>query len=506
MTPPAKSAALRSASSGELDTPEAVEQARSRILPPRPVNRPPARAEARSDDRLVNFPSFEASRAPRKAAPAPAATKAAPDLGAELEAALMNDLESMVALFDQAARDGNAADPRAASSADPDQEALERLLSSIRQGDGAPRDAALPASMAPVVMTPEPEPAAEAAAEPATPPRRPASPRPEGRESRLAPPSPRQRRPRPDAANDVGSGAKVVARPAAQRPPRAQPIPALTEPSERRSYLKPAIAISALILVAAIGAGMTIRALTATSDPAPTETATAAPAMAAPAETSSAETSPTETSVAATPAAPQSSAPPLAASAEPAQSESAPAVATSDAPVRMAADNSLDAPSAAPATAAIADASPAPVRMAEPAAPAETASSSTPVPMTAPAPEPVAEPEVASAEPLPAVSEPAAAAPDLSASEAPPVAEAPVAAAPKVITSIPAGASSGGLQPGAATIASGVNLRSNPDNGAPVIGVLKTGTGVEIVGCKIWCEIVAGDKRGFVFQKFLSQS
>jgi hypothetical protein len=506
MTPPAKSAALRSASSGELDTPEAVEQARSRILPPRPVNRAPARAEARPDDRLVNFPSFEASRAPRKAAPAPAATEAAPDLGAELEAALMNDLESMVALFDQAARDGNAPDPRAAPSADPDQEALERLLTSIRQGDGAPRGAPLPASMAPVVVAPEAEPAAEIAAEPATPPHRPASPRPEGRENRLAPPSPRQRRPRPDAANDSGADAKVAPRapnrPAAQRPPRAEPLAALTEPSERRSYLKPAIAVSALILVAAIGAGMTIRALTATSDPAPTETATAAPAMAAPAETSSAETSPTETSVAATPAAPQTSAPPVAASPEPAATE------TGSSPVRMAADNSLDAPSAPPAAsmtaAEPADASPAPVRMAEPSAPAETASSSTPVPMTAPAPEPVAEPEVASAEPLPAVSEPAAATPELSASEAPPVAEAP--AAPKVIASIPAGSSSGGLQPGAATIASGVNLRSNPDNGAPVIGVLKTGTSVEIVGCKIWCEIVAGDKRGFVFQKFLSQS
>lgn len=492
MTPPAKSAALRSASSGDHDTSEAAEQARSRILPPRPVNRPPARAEARADDRLVSFPSFEASRASQKPAPAPAATETLPDLGAELEAALMNDLESMVALFDQAARDGNAADPKAAPSADPDQEALERLLTSIRQGDGAPRGAALPASVAPVVAIPEAEPAAEIPAEIVTPPpRRPASPRPEGRENRLAPPSPRQRKPRPDPANDVGSGAKVAARPTAQRPPRAQPIPALTEPSERRSYLKPAIAVSALILVAAIGAGMTIRALTATSDPAPAETATAAPAMAAP----------TETSAAAAPAAPKASEAPLAAAPEPAATETG-------SPVRMAADNSLDAPSAAPATAMApatpADASPAPVRMAEPAAPAETASSSTPVPMTAPAPEPVTEPEVASAEPLPAVSEPTAAAPDLSASAAPPVAEAP--AAPKVIASIPAGSSSGGLQPGAATIASGVNLRSNPDNGAPVIGVLKTGTSVEIVGCKIWCEIVAGDKRGFVFQKFLSQS
>lgn len=507
MTPPAKSAALRAASSGDLEPSDGVEQARSRILPPRPVNRPPARPGARSDDRLVSFPSFEASRAPRKPAPAPAASETAPDLGAELEAALMNDLESMVALFDQAARDGNAPDPRAEPSTDPDQEALERLLTSIRQGDGAPREAALPASVAPVVAVPEPEPAIEIAAEIAPPPRRPASPRPEGRENRLAPPSPRQRKPRPDAANDSGTGAKVAARPAPQRPPRAAPIPPLTEPSERRSYLKPAIAASALILLAAIGAGMTIRALTATSEPTPTETAAAAPATAAPAETSSAETSvaktsAAETSVAAAPTAPETS-------AAPAPTDSGATAATSDAPVRMAADNSADAPSApatAMAPAATAEASPAPVRMAEAAAPAETASSAAPIPMTAPAPEPVAEPEVASAEPLPAVSEPETAAPDLSASEAPPVAEAPVAAAPKAIASIPAGSSSGGLQPGAATIASGVNLRSNPDNGAPVIGVLKTGTGVEIVGCKIWCEIVAGDKRGFVFQKFLSQS
>lgn len=506
MTPPAKSAALRSASNGDLEPSDGVEQARARILPPRPVARSPARGEARRDDRLISFPSFEASRAPRKPVPAPAAPEAAPDLGAELEAALMNDLESMVALFDQAARDGNASDSRAAAPSDPDQEALERLLVSIRQGDGAPREAALPSDAAPIVAIPVAEPVAEVPPpQPQQQPRRPASPRPEGRERRLAPPSPRQRKAWQETADAAATAAAgqpsrdpATARPAAQRPPRAEPLPALTLPTERRSYLKPAIAASAVILLAAIGAGMTIRALTASNETTPTATAAAATAT---------------TAVAAAPAAPEASTPAPAAVPAPAATEPATTAEPSSSPVRLAADSSATASATVSPAAPLAEpaptteTAPAPVAMAEPVASPEPAASA-PIPMTAPAPEPAAEPQIAAAQPLPSDFQPATAAPDAGTAEAPvaTASEAPAAAEPKVIASIPAGASSGGLQPGAATIASGVNLRSNPDNGAPVIGVLKTGTSVEIVGCKGWCEVVAGDKRGFVYQKFLSQS
>lgn len=60
------------------------------------------------------------------------------------------------------------------------------------------------------------------------------------------------------------------------------------------------------------------------------------------------------------------------------------------------------------------------------------------------------------------------------------------------------------LQPGAARITSGVRLRGNPDNGAPTVGYLKPGAEVKVVQCKGWCEVVVGDKRGFVFKRFLA--
>lgn len=58
--------------------------------------------------------------------------------------------------------------------------------------------------------------------------------------------------------------------------------------------------------------------------------------------------------------------------------------------------------------------------------------------------------------------------------------------------------------PGPGRITDGVKLRANPDNGAPVIGLLGPGTAVQIVGCKGWCEVVAGEKRGFVYRRFLA--
>ncbi|MCX5581004.1 SH3 domain-containing protein [Kaistia terrae] len=110
-----------------------------------------------------------------------------------------------------------------------------------------------------------------------------------------------------------------------------------------------------------------------------------------------------------------------------------------------------------------------------------------------------------------------------SAVEAPPAVapeSAPVAAAPKPVAdpvpssevtaavpesvAVPAKAADTSLVPGPARITSGVKLRGNPDNGAPTIGLLKTGDQVQVVQCKGWCEVVASGKRGFVFKKFLA--
>jgi hypothetical protein len=65
-------------------------------------------------------------------------------------------------------------------------------------------------------------------------------------------------------------------------------------------------------------------------------------------------------------------------------------------------------------------------------------------------------------------------------------------------------AAAAGDQPGTARIASSVRLRGKPDNGAPTVGYLQKGTEVRVMDCKGWCEVVAGEKRGFVFKRFLT--
>ncbi len=522
MTPPGKSAALRlppyeedrSDGSSDLGFEAAIRNTAS------------ARAAARTSpqgsarDKLLAFPGFEASRpsartepvSPPRAEPASEA-----EFGSELEAALMSDLQSMVALFDEVARDPAPQPPAApivravepqrteapeaaaiTTGTDPDQEALERLLASIRQGDGAPRREPLPADLA--------EPArpaftiddllAEAPAEvsAATPRRDPTSPRPSARDERMAPPIPRSRKPIPAKApaGKAAAGKPLVAKRVGRGKlaSRAEPVPALRladSSSARRGYLKPAIALSALIVLAAIGAGMTIRALTARNDTAPSLAETSAPA------TASAAT----TTTAAVPAT--SPAPAAKTAAEPLTQSEAPAGPVAATP-RLAVDNSLPAAStAAPAAAS--------------APPAETAAATAAVaapaprvplePMVMAAPEPIKSASASAA--LPAAAE---AAPDLSDQGADGASARPAAAVatPKLATTASAAGATGGLPAGPARIASGVKLRTNPDNGAPVIAVLAQGAAVDVVSCKGWCEIVAGDKRGFVYQKFLAKA
>jgi hypothetical protein len=107
---------------------------------------------------------------------------------------------------------------------------------------------------------------------------------------------------------------------------------------------------------------------------------------------------------------------------------------------------------------------------------AETVPEATPEPTVAAAPTPAADPVPSSAD--------------------------TAAVAPSAI--VPAKAADASPVPGLARITSGVKLRGNPDNGAPTVGLLKTGDQVQVVQCKGWCEVVVDGKRGFVFKKFLA--
>ena len=51
-----------------------------------------------------------------------------------------------------------------------------------------------------------------------------------------------------------------------------------------------------------------------------------------------------------------------------------------------------------------------------------------------------------------------------------------------------------------ARIRSAVTLRSGPRRSASAIGTLEGGTKVKLYSCKSWCEVSAGDKRGWVYK------
>lgn len=118
-----------------------------------------------------------------------------------------------------------------------------------------------------------------------------------------------------------------------------------------------------------------------------------------------------------------------------------------------------------------------------------------PVQTETPAVEP---PRVAAAE----ADAPASAAPAEEA-QAPVPAPAP-APAPVPVAAARIPAPSGAAPSGSATVRSGVTMRAGADNKAAAIGTLKTGQQVQLVGCKLWCEVIADGKRGFVFNKFLA--
>jgi hypothetical protein len=61
------------------------------------------------------------------------------------------------------------------------------------------------------------------------------------------------------------------------------------------------------------------------------------------------------------------------------------------------------------------------------------------------------------------------------------------------------------VRPGRATINTFVNMRSKPDNAAPIVAILADGLSVKVIACDYWCEVEAGGKRGFVYRKFVSR-
>lgn len=140
----------------------------------------------------------------------------------------------------------------------------------------------------------------------------------------------------------------------------------------------------------------------------------------------------------------------------------------------------------------------------QPVTPSVRAAYAAPAVPSQPAPKPVAvatapvDEPVPTADPAIAAAEPDIAAPDAAVPAAAQSPVEPVAAAPA--RSVAAGSPA----PGPARITSGVKLRGNPDNGAPTVGLLKTGDRVQVVQCKGWCEVVVDGKRGFVFKKFLA--
>ena len=53
-------------------------------------------------------------------------------------------------------------------------------------------------------------------------------------------------------------------------------------------------------------------------------------------------------------------------------------------------------------------------------------------------------------------------------------------------------------------IRTAANMRSRPKSGSGIIMVVPQSATVQLVGCKVWCEIVYKGKRGYVYKDFLS--
>ena len=265
----------------------------------------------------------------------------------------------------------------------------------------------------------------------------------------------------------------------------------LEEPrSERRFAVnRPLVAIAVATLLVAGGALLTVQSLTANSDvPAAAEidagatTASVAPAEAPPPAVATKQSYERAAKDDALVEAPQLRGTDmmLPATLSP-HAGSAGGTAPVDPSVRAAYAMPAPVAETAPAAAAVTAEADGAALPDAPAAAAVASNSAENTPAPAAAGMAQAEPVVVPAEPV-------------AAETAPAVAAVPARPADSIAD----------LQAGAARITSGVRLRGNPDNGAPTVGYLKPGAEVQVVQCKGWCEVVAGDKRGFVFKRFLA--
>ena len=65
-----------------------------------------------------------------------------------------------------------------------------------------------------------------------------------------------------------------------------------------------------------------------------------------------------------------------------------------------------------------------------------------------------------------------------------------------------AATSKGGSRNGRVT--SAVNMRSGPDNGARVVGVIPAKASIKLIGgCKFWCNVEYKGRRGYIFKSFV---
>ena len=57
--------------------------------------------------------------------------------------------------------------------------------------------------------------------------------------------------------------------------------------------------------------------------------------------------------------------------------------------------------------------------------------------------------------------------------------------------------------PALARVKSAVSMRSGPDKGSEVVGVVPADGPVQVVSCDGWCEVVYNGQRGFIYKTFL---
>ena len=62
----------------------------------------------------------------------------------------------------------------------------------------------------------------------------------------------------------------------------------------------------------------------------------------------------------------------------------------------------------------------------------------------------------------------------------------------------------GGMAPGAARVTDTVNLRSGPQKGAGVLGVVPSGSAVNVLSCNGWCQVAYNGRKGWVYKNYLA--